>query len=464
MAASARTSRPRVEQPSPHAQPKVVIAPTVLLPRSLLWRTFLMITLLLLVSLIAWITVVDLSEREPRAQAAARWVVSIVNLTRAALITAASEKRIALLRELSQREGIRVYSSRDYEEPLLDMPDSARNRMIIREVQEDLGAETQLKLDQEGVSSFMVSFRIDEEQYWLALPRGRIERPIRWEWIGWSALAALLALFGAWYIVSRINQPLRALTEAAAALASGERPQPMEEVGATELRTLAGAFNRMTAALQQAEAERALLLAGVSHDLRTPLSRLRLAIEMSADHDPAMSAGMVQDIEDMDAIIDQFLDFARDQAGESIEPAGDLNALVRSVVARYERRQQPVSARLSELPPLPLRPAAMQRLLVNLIENALRYSGTAVEVETRPIDGAVLVAVGDRGPGIPARDAQRMLQPFTRMEASRSGATGSGLGLAIVQRIAALHRGRVELLQRAGGGLEARVTLPLRPD
>ncbi|MGH8635518.1 MAG: ATP-binding protein [Burkholderiales bacterium] len=440
-----------------------MIAPTALLPRSLLWRTFLLITLLLLVSLIAWITVVDLSEREPRAEAAARWVVSIVNLTRAALVTAAPDKRIPLLRDLSQREGIRVYSSRDYEDPLFDLPDSARNRIILREVREDLGDDTHLKLEQEGVSSFLVSFRIDDEQYWLALPRGRIERPIRWEWIGWSALAAWLALLGAWYIVSRINQPLRALTAAAAALAGGERPQPMAEAGATELRTLAGAFNRMTAALQQAEAERTLLLAGVSHDLRTPLSRLRLAVEMSADHDRAMKAGMVQDIEDMDAIIDQFLDFARGQAGESVEPAGDLNALVHAIVTRYQRRQQSVSARLSELPPLPLRPAAMQRLLVNLVENALRYSGTAVEVETRLDDGAVVVVVGDRGPGIPPSEAQRMLQPFTRMEASRSGATGSGLGLAIVQRIAALHRGRVELLPRPGGGLEARVTLPLPP-
>jgi two-component system osmolarity sensor histidine kinase EnvZ len=434
-----------------------------LLPGSLLWRSFLLIALLLAASLVAWIAILDLSEREPRAQATARWIVSIVNLTRAALITAAPEKRIALLRELSQQEGIRVYSAQDYEEPLLDLPDSARNRAIIREVQEDLGIYTQLKVEQEGVSSFLVSFRIDDEEYWLALPRGRIERPIRWEWIGWSVLAALLAMVGAWYIVSRINQPLRALTQAAAAVARGQRPQPIEEAGATELRTLAGAFNRMTASLQQAEAERALLLAGVSHDLRTPLSRLRLAIEMMAERDSEMSAGMVQDIEDIDAIIEQFLDFARDQAGEPVEPAGDLNAIVRAVAERYERRHEPVHARLDHLPPLPLRPLAMQRLIVNLVENALRYSGSAVEIETGTQRCAVSVSVLDRGPGIPPAEAQRMLQPFTRMEASRSGASGSGLGLAIVQRIAKLHHGHIELLARAGGGLEARVTLPSRP-
>ena len=434
--------------------------PAALLPGSLLWRTFLLIALLLTASLIAWITVLDLSEREPRAQAIAQQVASIVNLTRAALITAAPEKRIGLLRELSQREGIRVYPAGE-EEPLGDLPDSERLRAIEREVREELGADTQLKLEQEGLSGLLVSFRIDSEKYWLALPRSRIDRQLPWEWIGWSALAAVLAMIGAWYIVSRINQPLRALTHAAAALAGGERPQPIEEAGATELRTLAGAFNRMTSALQQAEAERALLLAGVSHDLRTPLSRLRLAIEMTADRDPALSAGMVQDIEDMDAIIDQFLDFARDQAGEAVEPAGDLDALVRSVVERYQRRGKPVSARLEALPPLPLRTAAMQRLIVNLIENALRYAGTPVELQTRVHAGSVSLIVADRGPGIPASEAQRMLQPFTRLEASRSGASGSGLGLAIVQRIALLHEGQVELLPRPGGGLEARVTLPL---
>src|SRR5690606_39148552 len=370
------------------------LSPAALLPGSLLWRTFLLIALLLTVSLVAWIAILDLSEREPRAQRIAQQVASIVTLTRAALVTAAPDKRIELLRELSQREGIRVYLAEELE-PIRDLPDSPRLRLLEREVREELGGHTRLKLEQEGLSGLLVSFRIDAEEYWLALPRSRIDRQLPWEWIGWSALAALLAMVGAWYIVSRINQPLRALTQAAATLAGGERPQPIEEAGATELRTLARAFNRMTAALQQAEAERALLLAGVSHDLRTPLSRLRLAVEMSASHDPAMSAGMIQDIEEMDAIIDQFLDFARDPAGEPVEPHGDLNAIVHAVAERYQRRQQPVSARLGELPPLPLRPAAMQRMIVNLVENALRHSGTPVELETRFNHGTIIISVFD---------------------------------------------------------------------
>jgi len=429
-------------------------------PRSLLWRTFLLITLLLLTSLIAWIAILDWSERAPRARAIAQQVASIVNLTRAALITAAPEKRIDLLRELSQREGIRVYTS-DSEEPAVDLPDSARLRLITEEVRNELGADTQLKLEQEGLSGLLVSFRIDDEQYWIALPRERIERQLPWEWVGWSALAALLALIGAWFLVSRINEPLRALTRAAAQLAGGTRPQPLPEQGAMELRTLAGAFNRMTTALQRAESERALLLAGVSHDLRTPLSRMRLALEILGERDRALTEGMVQDIEDMDAIIDQFLDFARDEAGEAVEHGADLNAIVNAVVERNVRRGRPVSARLGALPPLALRPMAIQRLVVNLVENALRYSDADVEIETRHAKNRVLISVLDRGPGIPPAEVRRMLQPFTRLESSRSGAKGSGLGLAIVQRIAAMHGGSIELLPRAGGGLEARVALPV---
>jgi len=434
----------------------------LVLPSSLLWRTFLLITALLLVSLIAWIGIVDLSERDARARTIAQQVASIVNLTRGALVAAAPERRIELLRDLSEREGIRVYPS-EHEESVIDLPDSARIRLITRRVREELGDGTQLKLEQEGLSGLLVSFRIDGDLYWIALPRERIDRQVPWAWIGWSAAAAGMALIGAWFLVSRINEPLAALTAAAAQLANGTRPTPIAETGANELRTLAGAFNRMTSALKQAESERALLLAGVSHDLRTPLARLRLAVEMLAEHDRAMTDGMIQDIEDMDAIIDQFLDFARDDAGEAPDPAGDINAIVTDVVARYERRTKPVTCALGDLPPVAIRPMALRRMLVNLVDNALRYAKTAVEIETHADLHGITIAVLDRGPGIPQGESRRMLQPFTRLESSRSGATGSGLGLAIVERIASMHAGSIDLRARAGGGLEARVTLPSPP-
>jgi two-component system osmolarity sensor histidine kinase EnvZ len=233
------------------------------------------------------------------------------------------------------------------------------------------------------------------------------------------------------------------------------------EAGPVEIRTLASAFNQMASDLKRLDEERAFLLAGVSHDLRTPLSRIRLGLEMLDERGEAsLKADMVQDIEDIDAAISQFLDFARLADAETIVADGDLNALVRSVVTRYERSGRNVALQLSPLPPLALRPVAIQRLIANLIDNALRHSGTAVEVRTAAEGTVAAVEVLDRGPGIPRDQAAHMLQPFTRLETARTG-PGTGLGLAIVNRIARMHGGEVHLLPREGGGLRARVELPL---
>jgi two-component system osmolarity sensor histidine kinase EnvZ len=198
----------------------------------------------------------------------------------------------------------------------------------------------------------------------------------------------------------------------------------------------------------------------VSHDLRTPLSRIRLGLEMmDRSEESALKAGLVEDIEDIDAAIGQFLDFARLRDAEEAVPSTDVNAIVEDVVARYTRSGKPVRARFGETRPRALRPRALQRLVANLIDNALKHGGGEVEIATGTHTGSVYVEVLDRGPGIPAESTERMLQPFTRLDAARSG-SGTGLGLAIVDRIARMHGGRVQLLPRDGGGLRARVELP----
>jgi two-component system osmolarity sensor histidine kinase EnvZ len=176
--------------------------------------------------------------------------------------------------------------------------------------------------------------------------------------------------------------------------------------------------------------------------------------------DPALKAGLIQDVADIDAAIGQFLDFARLAEGEVAVPEGDLNAIVREVCDRYIRSGKAVATRLDSLPPLALRPTAIQRLISNLVDNALRHGGPQVEVTTRPENGRAVIEVLDRGPGIPQEESENMLQPFTRLDRARS-TSGSGLGLAIVDRIARLHGGSVRLLAREGGGLRARVELPI---
>ena len=209
----------------------------------------------------------------------------------------------------------------------------------------------------------------------------------------------------------------------------------------------------MTANLRQLEQDRALLLAGVSHDLRTPLARLRLGIEMEA-RDDATRAGMVDDIEEMDRIIGQFLEFARtneDTAARAARRQRDRPRLRRTVCAHRQGR----ALRRGRRAAVPLRPTAFSRLVANLVDNALAYGAPPVEVSTRAADGSVVLDVADRGPGIAPDEVERLKQPFTRASAARTnaaGVAGAGLGLAIVDRIARMHGGTFDLLPRDGGG------------
>jgi two-component system osmolarity sensor histidine kinase EnvZ len=431
-------------------------------PRSLLWRSVVLIALLLVIANLAWVQIFRVSERTPRARQTAQQIASVVNITRWALITADPAKRYELLEELSQTESIQVYVATPGER-IAPLPDRPFVQEVAGELRRQLGPDTQITLTRSGAPGVWVSFRIDDEPYWVHLPRSRIERNEPLRWIGWGLIVLILAGGGAYFIVSLINRPLRELTRATAQMARGRTPQPVTESGPAEISTLARAFNRLGDDLKRLDDERALLLAGVSHDLRTPLSRIRLGIEMMDDKgDPSLRTGLVQDVEDIDAAIGQFLDFARLRDAEAAVPRSDLNGLVEHVAGRYGQAGKSVRCALSPVPPLPLRARAIQRLVGNLIDNGLRYGNGEVDVATGHDQATAFIEVCDRGPGIPREEAERMLQPFTRLDAARSG-SGSGLGLAIVDRVARMHGGSVRLLPREGGGLRARVELPI-PD
>ncbi len=431
-----------------------------LLPQSLLWRTFLLIAGLMVVAVIAWAAIFARAEREPRARELAQMVVSVVNLTRAALLTTQPDKRHDLLIELSDREGIRVYPSED-EEKITPLPERAVFlQMVAVEVRRQLGNDTRMSMERDGEAGFWVSFRIEgDDEYWVMLPRERVERNLSLEWLGWGAAVLLLALAGAYLVMFRVARPLKALAAAARDIGQGRRPPQLAETGPGEIRRVTHTFNQMSSDLARLDEDRALILAGISHDLRTPLTRLRLAAEMSAD--AATREGISADIGEMDKIIGQFLDFARDTEGEPPEPT-NLNSVVLHVTEPLQRRGARIELHLAELPPLMLRPLALLRLASNLINNALRHGGgtAPVEVQTRREEGRIILEVMDRGPGIPPEEAERLKQPFTRLETARTGAASAGLGLAIVDRVARGHGGRFDLFSREGGGLIARVTLP----
>ena len=430
-----------------------------LFPRTLLWRTFVLIAALILLAVAAWFELFRFSEREPRARQTADLVASVVNLTRVALVTAQPDLRRELLLDLQEQEGIRIYPAEADERitPLtLDRPGT---QLFAEEVRRQLGPDTRLALERDGLPGFWVSFRIAGDEYWVMLPRERIERQAALRWVGWGAFVLVAALAGAWLIVFRLRRPLRALVGAAADVGRGRVPAPLEESGPQEIQTVSRAFNQMTRDLARLEDDRALILAGVSHDLRTPLARLRLGLEM-ADADAQLKGGMAADIDEMDRIIGQFLDFARAAGGEPAAPT-DLAALAQDIAARYRDAGQALTEEIVAVPEVTVRPMAVRRLVTNLVDNAFRYGAEDVRLRVAPARQAVAIEVLDRGPGIPADEVERLKQPFTRLETARSGKGGSGLGLAIVDRIARMHGGSLDLLPREGGGLVARVTFPM---
>jgi len=300
-----------------------------------------------------------------------------------------------------------------------------------------------------------------DADYWVGFPRRRVQQELNVAFVMWSALALALSLVAAIVIVHRIGRPLRRLGSVAEKVARGEDPQPLEESGPQEFRSVAREFNRMRETLRRGERDRAMFLAGISHDLRTPLGHLRLDLELARGRlDAEMHREMTADIEDIAAILEQFIDFAGTEADEARSPV-DLAELAASCAERVERSGARVKLELASMPRINVRPIAMQRLVMNLVNNAVRHGGGNVTLRCGAYEGEARLSVLDRGPGIPAEALARVKEPFWRAEDGRGGPAGAGLGLAIADRIARLHGGRLELLAREGGGLEARVALPL---
>ncbi len=260
-----------------------------LLPRTLLVRAFLLLALLLLVSVSIWVGLFRVAEREPRARQLAQLTASVVNITRAALLSSDPVLRRDLLRDLSEREGLRLYPAED-QDRATPLPDKDFLNIFQREARELMGPDARFASVVNEQPGFWIRFSMEEgDDYWLVLPRERTERNPAWQWLGWGALSLVLSLVVAWLIVARIARPLKTMADAARAVGRGERPQALAEDGAEEIRLLARAMNQMSADLSRLENDRAQVLAGISHDLRTPLARLRLAAEMGVEDDSLRS-------------------------------------------------------------------------------------------------------------------------------------------------------------------------------
>jgi two-component system osmolarity sensor histidine kinase EnvZ len=431
----------------------------------LYWRTFFLLAFLIAVSMAAWVVSIRIVERTPRADQIAAQVVSIVTITRSALLHSAPASRRELLFDLASNEGIRVYPREDSDK-VTQPEDTTLMPLIQSVVRSRLGIETRFAGTVNDIPGFWISFTIDDDDYWLMMDRERIERTSGRQWLGWAAITLLLSLVGAAFISRLINLPLARLTQAASAIGRGLVPEPLPERGPTEIREANSSFNQMVVDLNRVESDRTLILAGISHDLRTPISRMLLEVEMAKLNDDARR-GMQSDLAQMDAIIGQFLDYAR-PAGSEVQQRVDLSGLVTDV-AREAARLPDVQVFSDVTSGIEVNGSAidLRRVINNLIENARRYgkspgtSRTDIDIRCWREGDRAFLEVGDHGTGVPEEALDQMLRPFTRLDSARSQANGAGLGLAIVERVVQRHGAGLRLANRPDGGLVVRIAFAI---
>lgn len=441
---------------------------------SLFWHTLVLVGVLLAISMVFWMASFQWLERDNRAQTASDQIASLVTITRSALIHSEPNSRRELIYELVSKEGIRIYPKEpsDQIEPLENADGVVQS--IAPYLQAKLGKGTVISPRVNNRPGFWISFRLEEDVpddvYWLRLDNGRIAALSALRWLGWGGVALVLSLVGAVFISKFLNQPLARLSQAARLMAMGKSPDPLPENGITEIREVNQSFNQMVQDLARVESDRAEILAGISHDLRTPLSRMMLEIEM-LDIPEESRLGMHSDLTQMNAIVGQFMDYAKLEAKVAEVSRMDLSALLEDIVEISRGRPEiTITAQIEEGVQIAAKDVELRRMINNILSNAIRYGKTPgkelAEVDMTCVRSGneVLIEIADHGLGVPEDSFARMLRPFTRMDNARGQANGSGLGLAIVARIAKSYQGRLHLKTRDGGGLVVQMAFPLFKD
>jgi len=422
-----------------------------LLPRTLLARNILLLIVLVAVSEVCSLSVLLHYVQRPRTERAAAVFGAYVTTLDGVLAHTPAQSRMDVIARLDART-----------EPPPDVTPLPRTRpldfyrthelgIFMQALHRHLPSGSDVRWQSDSAQRMWIRVHVGSDPYWIALlmpeeaQGGRLFTAVLLA----LGLGVLAALFG--FVIQRhLNQPLQHLENAARGISAGDAPPPLPLDGPTEIATVSAAFNQMNQALQQAEATRAVMLAGISHDIRTPLTKLRLAMAMAGaagagPGDEAFASAAESYLDQIETILQQFMDYAGSGEREAAQP-GDLNALVTQLAADFAGLGHDFELSLAELAPVPFRPISMMRLLMNL--------------RTWRDRAAVYVAVGDRGSGLSAAELEQLKAPFQRGRNAHGQASGTGLGLAIVERIARLHGGELQFHPRDGGGLEVWVVLP----
>lgn len=436
------------------------------LPRgiNLFWRTFFFLAVLLFGSIVAWLQTFRTLELEPRAIQNAQQLATLVNTTRVALQYSDALERATLIKALADEEQVRIVTRdiKDKFQPYLSDDFSER---IASELTKRLQAGSVVAGEVNSQRGLWVSFSVDDNAYWLLTDTSKLGPSRTSTWAIWLITAAALSLTGAVVIARLINQPLKQLSFAASRMRDGDFDASRldEEIGTSEIREVNVGFNRMAAQLSKIEQDRVVMLAGISHDLRTPLARLRLETEMSVA-DPDAREHMAADIAQLDAIIDKFLDYARPEPAH-LEPIVLNDVIAEALYAVAEYPDMKVNLSMPDNARVLADRVDLLRVVANLLENSRRYGKTGdtgiaqVDISARVSEGWVLLKVRDHGSGVASEVLSRLTNPFFRGDAARTEATGAGLGLAIAEKTVLRMGGMFSLSNTSSGGLAAHIKL-----
>jgi two-component system osmolarity sensor histidine kinase EnvZ len=433
----------------------------------LFWRTFFLLAILLTGGVFAWLQTLRALELEPRAMQSARQTASLVSLARAALKQTDGSARLSLLKNMTAQEATRI-TPREAADQWESFETDRYTRLVSQQLRGVLGPDAVVARSVNGTPGMWVGFAVDRDRFWLQADAAHGTPLNQGTWMAWTGIALAATLVASVAIASLINRPLRQLSFAASRIREGDLDSRLDENTLTsEIREVNMGFNRMARELARVEEDRAVMLAGISHDLRTPLARLRLETEMSVSDEEA-KANMALDIDQLDAIIDKFMDYAR--PGETQVRPVDVTPLVTRETAVF---RDPSQIRITSKIPADLAVMAdeteLGRVFLNLFENARRYgrgtyTGVAEVVVTAQKTGPwVILSVRDQGPGVSPEKLPQLTTPFFRGDAARTAATGAGLGLAIVEKAMQRMGGSLELANAADGGLVAHLRLKRAP-
>lgn len=436
---------------------------------SLFGRAFIVITAFMILSLSVWGMVVINALEEHRANQLAERTTSALNIAQKSIQYAAKESRSALIIQLATPGDTQVFPR---EESDLFIPlGESRFENLLKERLSQLVPTTDITLASElsNDKGLWIGFKVDDELYWLLVKYQHDLFPnLLNEGLSWLFITLAIALFGSAISVRMLTQPLKQLAQASKQLARGENPAPLAtDKGPLEIVEVFSTFNQMATDLRAAESDREVMLAGISHDLRTPLARLRLEIEMSCFDEEALDA-IDGDMEQIEHCIAQLMEYAR-PTGEAPKDPVNISQPIEDLCERDQiyTESKDGSLKYTIHPNLYacIKEINLIRVVGNLIENARRYGRSpngelTIKVELYPHGNLIRIDVSDQGVGINPKEINRLIRPFARGNEARSNVSGAGLGLAISKRLLQPARGTLELLQNEPQGLLCRIELP----